>query len=100
MRFFDGFRGWYERGSHLNNSSEAVKKPPVSSHHFVTYITATMNLSLPQRLIVKLLYRANPHLTWRVRQATAHMTSRRTTHPRFTSTSPSLIASPLLTRLA
>ncbi len=57
------------------------------------------------------LNRANPHLTLRVRQATSHVTSRRSTHPRFTSLSPTItranqpscahsIASPLLTRSA
>ena len=54
------------------------------------------------------LFRANPHLTLRARQATAHVTPRRSTHPRFTSTSPILTGlyyalsttSPLLTRLA
>lgn len=38
----------------------------------------------------KLLSRANPHLTLRARQATAHVTPRRSAHPRFTSTSPIL----------
>jgi hypothetical protein len=37
-----------------------------------------------------LVYRANPHLTLRVRQATAYVTSRRSTDPRFNSSSPIL----------
>ena len=54
------------------------------------------------------LFRVNPHLTLRVRQAIAHVTPRRSAHPHFTSTLPNFTglhcalstASPLLTRLA
>jgi hypothetical protein len=53
-----------------------------------------------------LLFRANPHFPLRVRQATAHVTPRRSAHPRFTFTSLTGLhcalstASPLLTCLA
>jgi hypothetical protein len=43
-----------------------------------------------QRALTGLLFRANPHLLLRARQATLHVTIRRSTHPRFTSTSPIL----------
>ena len=36
------------------------------------------------------LFRANPNLTLQVHQTTSHVTPRRSTHPRFTSTSPIL----------
>jgi hypothetical protein len=42
------------------------------------------------RLPYFLLFRANPHLPLWVRQATAHVTPRRSAHPSFTSTSPIL----------
>ena len=55
-----------------------------------------------------MLFRANPHLTLCARQPTTHVTPRRSTHSRFTLTSPTLTspliytptALPLLTRLA
>jgi hypothetical protein len=41
------------------------------------------------------LFRANSHLPLRVRQATAHVTPRRSAHPRFTPHSPaSIVRSP------